>query len=334
MAKKFGIKESEILQLGSNENPYPPSEKVKEAYFNSFSSINRYPTPFYHELKEAISSYCGVDVEQIAVGNGAGEILRHITEAVVDTMDPVVIPVPGYTLYGILAMLRDAIIHFEEIPGYDIQAEQILKKQSKLLFLCSPNNPTGNTIQKREIVKILKNYSGFVVMDEAYAEFADSSVVKLVDEFSNLIVVRSFSKFFGLAGLRIGYLVANTELVEGIEKIRYPFSISCVARNTAIAALDSLDYYLELKKQIIRERENLIKKLSKLPSLQVYPSEANFILVRVLSDKDVAAELEDQKIIVRNITGLMGLDGYHVRITVGTEEENGRLIEALEKIES
>jgi histidinol-phosphate aminotransferase len=327
IAKKYGFKESDVLQLGSNENPYPPSEEVRKEYERAIVRINRYPHPSYSDLKDSLAEYVGVDAEQIAVGSGASELLKNICDATLDAMDPVVIPVPSYTLYAIFAMLRDASISFIESPNYEIKADK-LERAAKLTFLCSPNNPTGNAIPKNEIKKILKS-EGLVVVDEAYVEFANSSVVKLVNEFENLVVVRSFSKFFGLAGLRIGYAIGSAEFVEAIEKIRLPFNVSNVAYHTAIAALRSIDYYKEIRNKIVQERERLAKRLKKFSFLDVYPSEANFVLVRI-KDINVLEKLEKKGIVVRNVTGLMGLKGKHMRITVGTEEENDRLLKALE----
>ncbi|HID42528.1 MAG TPA: histidinol-phosphate transaminase [Archaeoglobaceae archaeon] len=331
ISKKYKIRESDVIQLGSNENPYPPSKKVRNVYFDSLIKINRYPHPYYPELKESISSYLNVDKELIAVGNGAGDILRYICDVILEPMDSVIIPVPSFTLYAIFAMMRDASINFLKFPGYEIKSEEI--PDSKLIFLCSPNNPTGNTIPQKEVKEILKNTSGYVVMDEAYAEFADKTCLKLIEKFDNLIVVRSFSKFFALAGLRIGYAVGNSEVIEAIEKVRLPFCITSVAERVAIAALDSIDYYMEIRDEITEEREKLTKNLGKLKFLEVCPSESNFILVKVRGEMNITQKFEERGIILRNVTGLIGLDGPHFRITVGTVEENERLLEVFKEIE-
>jgi len=331
ISKKYGIKESDVIQLGSNENPYPPSEQVRKAYLDSITKINRYPHPYYSELKEAISSYLNVDKELIAVGNGAGDVLRYICDVTLDVMDSVTIPVPSFTLYAIFAMMRDASINFIEFPGYRIEAGRI--PDSKLVFLCSPNNPTGNKVPEKEVKEILKNTSGYVVMDEAYAEFSGKTFLKLIDRFDNLIVLRSFSKFFGLAGLRIGYAVGNQDVIDAIEKTRLPFCITSVAERLAIAALNSIDYYIEVRNKIVEEREKVLKSLKKFDFLEIYPSESNFILLELKKDVDVEQKFEERGIIIRNVSGLMGLKGVHIRITIGTEEENERLLKVFEEIE-
>ncbi|RLI76702.1 histidinol-phosphate transaminase [Archaeoglobales archaeon] len=325
--KEYGLK---AINLSSNENPYPPSDEVKEAYLSALSEINRYPHPEYSDFKKAISEYLGVEESKIAVGNGASDILNNICVALLDTFDKAVIPIPGYTLYAILGMLRDASIEFIEFPNYNIKADEI--PPFKLLFLCSPNNPTGNAVERKEVKKILER-GNYVVVDEAYVEYCNKSVVDLVNEFDNLIVVRSFSKFFGLAGLRIGYAVGNEQIIEGLEKIRLPFCISKVACDVAIAALKSVDYYNKLRDVVVKERDRLIKEINKIPLLHAYNSDANFVLVKVEKKINLARKLEERGIIVRNVTGLMGLKGEHVRITVGSKEENDFLIETLNSLE-
>lgn len=329
ISRKYGIKESSVIQLASNENPFPPSPEVSEAYEAAIHNINRYPHSGYPKLKEAISSYLNIDEELIAVGNGASDILEDICNITLDVMDKVTIPVPTYTLYAIFAMMRDASINFINFPNYQINGEKI--PDSKLIFLCSPNNPTGNIISRKEILSILKNTNGYVILDEAYSEFSDETCIDLIKKFDNLIVVRSFSKFFGLAGMRVGYAVGNVNIVSALEKTRPPFSISSVSQSLAISAINSVDYYLEIKEKIIKERERVTKEIEKMNIGRIYPSKANFFLINT---KDIfnTEFFEKQGIIIRNLTGLMGLEDNHIRITVGKEEENNRLLEVLRGI--
>jgi len=325
------IEESRVIQLGSNENPYEPSDEVRRAYVESLSKIRLYPHAAYRKLKETIAAYVGVEADNVAVGCGASELINCVCIALIEELDSVVIPVPSYTLYAIYAMLRNASLHFPHFEGYNVRGDVVAELKPKLTFLCSPNNPTGNTIS-RKVVEEVAECSQYVVLDEAYAEFSDKTCVDLVTEFDNIIVLRSFSKFFGLAGMRVGYAIASKELAEGLEKIRLPFAISYPALNTAMAALRSVEYYRRMKKLIVAERERLLTELSKIPWLSPYPSEANFVLVRVVRD-GLAERLLEKGIIVRNVTGLMGLDGEHVRITVGKPEENERLLSALREIQ-
>ncbi len=321
------IKDLKVIQLGSNENPYDPSDEVKKAYLEALKDIRLYPHAGYIKLKEAISEYVGVEVKNIAVGCGASELINCVCQTLVEELDRVVIPVPSYTLYAIYAMLRNATLHFPFFENYKIKADEVVDLRPKLTFICSPNNPTGNTIDKR-VVEEIAGGSDYVVVDEAYAEFSGKSCVDLVQDFDNVIVLRSFSKFFGLAGMRVGYALASKNIVEGLEKVRLPFAISYPAVRTAIAAIKSVKYYEKIRDRIVRDREDLFRKLKKFDWLEPYPSEANFILVKVHRD-GIVEKLASRGIIVRNVTGLMGLEGEHVRITVGKPEENERLIEAL-----
>ncbi|MFW6185093.1 MAG: histidinol-phosphate transaminase [Halobacteriota archaeon] len=331
LARKYGLKESQVIQLASNENPFPPSRKVEEEYKRSLQEVNRYPHPYYNGLKDALSSYLQVDKKNISVGNGAGDILKYVCDVAVDALDQVTIPLPSFTLYAIFAMMRDASINFIEFPHYNIDASEI--PDSKLLFLCSPNNPTGNTIPLSELEKILKKQSGYVILDEAYAEFCEKTALGMVDKYDNLIVVRSFSKFFALAGIRIGYAVGNEDIIDAMEKTRPPFCISSVANKVGIAALNSIDYYQGIRDKIIEERERLARRLSQFDFLEVYPSEANFLLIKVTKE-DISQKLGEKGVIVRDLAGLMGLDGRYIRITIGNEQENDRLVDLLQELDA
>lgn len=318
------------VQLGSNENPYEPSEEVKRAYLESLKTVNRYPKPDYRILKDAISEYTSFPVENIAVGCGASELIQSVCNVIIEELDRVVIPMPSYSLYILYVMLRDASISFPVFEGYNIEADVIAEEKPKLTFLCSPNNPTGNTVEKR-VVEEVAQYSEYVVVDEAYVEFSGKSCIDLVKELENLIVIRSFSKYFGLAGMRVGYAVCSEKVAEAIEKVRLPFAISYPAVKMAIAAIKSRDYYESVKEKIVSERERVFSELSKIGWLKPYPSEANFILVRVdlgSEDSSLMERLLEKGIIVRNAS-VMGLDGEHLRITIGKKEENDRLLQAL-----
>ncbi len=336
ISRRYGIPEAEVISLSSNENPFPPPDSVRKVYEQAYSKINLYPHPYYHDLKERISDYIGVDEELIAVGNGASELLKMICEVNLEAFDPVTIPIPGYTLYAILAMLMDASIRFVEFPKYKIDGDEVVKNDGKLIFLCSPNNPTGNLVPEKEIRKILKETEGTVVVDEAYVEFSERSHLHLLKKYENLMLVRSFSKFFSLAGLRVGYAVGNSEIIEAIEKVRLPFNISYISAIVAKACLDSLDYFKSMRDKIIRERKRVERELSKFNDLEVYPSDSNFILVKINREENFETKFQEsferKGIILRNVTGLLGLEGIHFRITIGREDQNNKLLEVMEEL--
>jgi histidinol-phosphate aminotransferase len=252
-----------------------------------------------------------------------------------DPFDRISIMSPSYTMYALMGMVREATIEFVKTDNYHrIDVDFLIDRVrgSKMIFLCSPNNPTGTTIQSEHLVAILHEVEGMVVVDEAYAEFSSTSVVDLVLEHPNLIVTRSMSKFFSLAGLRIGYCIARDVIVESLEKIRQPFSISSVAEAAAIAALNEVVYYEKTRGQILVERQYLFDQLSTIDGITPYPSEANFLLVRIDPPvPDLVERLTGIGVLIRNLQGLSGLEDSHVRITVGTRKQNGILLDALKK---
>ncbi|MBE8540263.1 histidinol-phosphate transaminase [Geoglobus acetivorans] len=314
-----------VIQLASNENPYPPHQEVISTLKNSVMEINRYPSPYYRKLKNLISEYLGVDSSNIAVSNGASDLLRLVTDLFIEPFDRVFIPMPSYTLYALFSMLREAQVVTKVFEGYRLDG---CYDRGKLAFLCSPNNPTGNVIDRAVIEEFLENFD-YVVVDEAYSEFAGTSVVDLINHYENLIVIRSFSKFFGLAGMRVGYAIAHENVARAIEKIRNPFSISTLAYKAAIAALENVDYYRKIAGLIVMERDRIAKRLGKM--FYVYESHANFLLVRH-EVGNLADRLMERGILVRDVTGLEGLEGPHFRVSVGRKHENDAFLSAVEEI--
>lgn len=318
--------EGDVILLNSNENPYEPSEEVKKAYIESITKINRYPDASYSKLKRAISEYLGFDENMIAVGCGSSELISRTCEILLEELDKVVIPMPSYSLYLTYAMLRNSSLLLPIFKNYSINPDFFEEEKPKLSIICSPNNPTGNIVDRKIAEKIAEN-SDYVLIDEAYAEFAEENLLDLVNEFGNVIILRSFSKFFGLAGLRIGYAVAKKDIVEALEKVRLPFAIPTPGVATAISAIKSLDYYKEIRNKIIKERERVFKELKKL-GFEVYPSEANFLLFK--AEKDIFVEMLNHGIVVRTLIGFMGLDGTFIRMSIGRREENEKFLRILE----
>ncbi|MEM4702001.1 MAG: histidinol-phosphate transaminase, partial [Archaeoglobaceae archaeon] len=284
-----------------------------------------YPDASYSRLKLAISKYLNVEPDMISVGCGSSELISRVCEVLVEEMDKVVIPMPSYSLYMLYAFLRNASVVTPIFKNYELEVEAFEDLKAKLTIICSPNNPTGNTVGKKVVERIAEN-SEYVLIDEAYAEFSDESFVDFVTEFDNIIILRSFSKFFGLAGLRIGYAISSRDVAEAIEKIRLPFAISTTGLETAISAIESLDYYQQIKKEIVLERERVSSKLREM-GFEVLPSKANFLLVKV--DGEVFDFLLKRGIVVRKIERVLGLEGSYLRITIGKKEENDALLDAI-----
>lgn len=318
--------EGDVILLSSNENPYEPSEEVKKAYLESLQKINRYPNTSYPALKKAISEYLNVETENIAVGCGSSELISRAFDVLVEELDKVAIPMPSYSLYLTYAMLRNSSLLLPIFKNYALSPDFFEDEKPKLSVICSPNNPTGNVVDRKIVEKIAES-SEYILIDEAYAEFTKKNLLDLVHEFENVIIVRSFSKFFGLAGMRVGYAIARKEIVEALEKVRLPFAIPTPSVATAISAIRSLDYYIKIREKIIEERERVFSELKKL-GFEVYPSETNFLLFK--AKRVIFEKFLESKIVVRYLSGLIGLEGEFIRLTIGKKEENDKLLRILE----
>jgi len=236
-----------------------------------------------------------------------------------------------------MSMLREARISLLDTDreGFRLKGSAVLPRalESRVVFLCSPNNPTGQAIDRGELTVILEAGEGAVVVDEAYAEFTSSSALDLIDDFPNLLVARSMSKAFGLAGMRVGYLVGNPAIVADITKVRNPFSISSPAVAAALAALSCPEYYRTIHGEIRRERERLRSFLSEVKGVKVYPSEANFLMLEIEPPvPDLVSTLARRGILVRDLEGVPGLEGQFLRVTVGTSQDNDRFADNLIEI--
>ena len=333
-SERYGIPREAIVDLASNENPYRPPRQVVEAIAAAAAAANRYPDPRYRDLKEGLSWYLGEPVENIAVGNGCTEIIDMICKVFLDPMDKIAVTSPSYSMYSLFGMLRDARIATIETkePDFRIDSKAILSQASDatITFLCSPNNPTGGTVDGDELDRIVEETEGLVVLDESYAEFSGCSAIPKVRGTANLIVARSMSKFFSMAGMRVGYAVASQSIIDDLEKVRLPFGISSVAEAAAVAALSCLPDYERMRDEVLRERSELMKELSGMNGIRPYPSEANFVMARVPDGiPDLPQRLCKAGILVRDLRGVPGLERHCIRITVGTREENRRLVESL-----
>ncbi|MBI4361849.1 MAG: histidinol-phosphate transaminase [Euryarchaeota archaeon] len=326
-----------LLRLDHNENPEPVPDFIREALGEAAGEVSRYPDPRHTRLKESLSGYTGLGAEHISVGSGASEILDTLCKISLEPLDRVVTPSPAYGMYSFLAMVHGASPDFVKTrwPRFEAKPRDILRaaEGARVIFLCSPNNPTGQAMPRGDIERVAEEFPGLVVVDEAYIEFGGKTVAPRVGDLENLVVVRSLSKFLGLAGLRVGYALASPRVAEALEKVRLPFNVSGPAQHVARVALEHLDHYRGARERIVRERERLRRALGAIPVLKAAPSEANFLLVRQRGKRPLYEELERAGIVVREMSGVVGLEGgRYLRITVGTPEENDRLIAALRRL--
>jgi len=338
LAKKYDLKESEIINLASNESPYGPSPKVLKALEAELGSIGRYPDPSARRLKKAIAGYLGVGQECVTLGNGSDELMDLVCKAFLNQGDRVLIPFPTFELYEISVRLYGARPVFLRLspPDFGWKADALKRaaKGTKLGFFGRPNNPTGNGVGLDLLRQLLKS-CGLVVLDEAYVEFASGSAAKLAAREKNLIVLRTFSKAFGLAGLRVGYAVGNPRLIEVMERVRAPFNVNRLAQVAALAALNDRPYVARVVNTIRTGRDYLFRELDNV-GLRPLPSEANFLTVDVsgwrMKSADFCDVLARRGIFVRDLSAFKGAGENYVRITVGTPEQNKKLVVELKKL--
>ena len=334
VARRLGIPEDQVVKLDGNENPYGPSPRVAEALAR-FPYYHIYPDPEQRRVRQAIAGYVGVDPEQIVAGSGADELLDLVARLFLSPGDAVVNAPPTFGMYPFLARLYSARlleITRREDFSLDLPAmEAALSGGAKLLFLASPNNPTGNVLSRGDLERLL-GCRRMVVVDEAYVEFAGESFVDMVGAHDNLIVVRTFSKWAGLAGLRVGYGVFPKPLADVARKIKMPYNLNAAAEAAVLASLEDVATLRQRVAAIVAERERLWRRLADLPWLRPFPSQANFVLceVRGLSAREVRDRLREKGILVRYFDA-PGV-GNCLRVSVGKPDHTDRLLEALAEI--
>jgi histidinol-phosphate aminotransferase len=334
LARRLGIPEDRIAKLDGNENPYGPSPKVREALAR-FPYYHIYPDPEQRQVREAIAEYVGASPEQIVVGNGSDELLDLTGRLFLSRGDKAVNAPPTFGIYEFVIRTYGADV--EEAPrredfALDVDAAaRALAAGARLMFLASPNNPTGNAVSRQELERLLSDGTA-VVVDEAYAEFAGESFAPLVGEHDNLIVMRTFSKWAGLAGLRAGYGVFPPAVAETIRKIKMPYNMNVAAQAAVLASLEDRAGLSDNVKMIVSERERMAKALAGFPWLRVHPSRANFLLcgVRGLPPTELQARLRARAVLVRYFDSPGVRDC--LRISVGRPKDTDRLVEALSEI--
>ncbi len=311
--------------LDANENP-----------FNT--PYDRYPDPKQWALKELLATYKGIRKEQIMLGNGSDEpidlVIRIFCEPGIDN---IVAIDPTYGMYKVAAQTNN--VEYREVilnENFDFESAELLKscdKNTKLIFLCSPNNPTGNSLNEEEILKTIEQFNGIVIVDEAYIDFsARPSLLKNLNKYPNLIILQTFSKAWASASIRLGMAFASVEIINLFNKVKYPYNINILTQKYA---LDLLSNYPKIKNWIaviLQERELLVKELNKLICVEkIYPSDANFLLIKTKDANRTYQFLVDRGIIVRNRNNIT-LCNNCIRVTIGTKAENQMLVETLKML--
>lgn len=330
LAERGGVAESEVVKLNANENPYGPSPKALEA-LNHSARAHIYPDPAQIAMRRALARYTGARPEQIVVGNGSDEIIDLVFRATLSPGDVVVNAPPTFGMYDVTAHIcGGVIVEVERDEHFDIDVDGMLgaAESAKLIVLASPNNPSGNGTPSEDI-ECLLDADCLVVVDEAYAEFAGRSVLPLLERHPNLVVLRTMSKWAGLAGLRAGYGVMNEELTEVLMRGKPPYNVSQVAEAALLASLEDAALLDERARLIVQERNRMAELLAELPGVEPLPSEANFILCRMPEGRGKAVydALAARGVSVRYYS--RGKLADYLRVSAGTPEQTERFIEAL-----
>lgn len=345
LSSKYGFSKEELMDFSSNINPFGTSTLAKDFIINNIDIVSMYPDPSYSDLKKSISSYCNCFENNIILGSGATELISSFIKA----LQPknALLLSPAYSEYeSELSKINCSITKYYARYENDFNIctldliDALKEKDFDLIVICNPNNPTGFTFSSKEIEKLLKSTSAFVMVDETYIEFTDTDVyssTSLVDNYNNLFVIRGTSKFFSTPGIRLGYgLIGNESIKNKISSQLDLWNVNIIASNMGQIMFTDKDFINQSKEIILKERDYLNLELNKINDLKVYNSQGNFILCQIKSNKITAADLREKllekKIIIRDCSSFDGLDEYFFRICILKPNENRLLIESLNEI--
>jgi histidinol-phosphate aminotransferase len=338
IAERVGLRVGQIVRLDTNTSPFAPVPELRILAKKAPKlEVNQYPDTSYLDLRRGLSAYCGVSVDRFVVTNGADEGLDIICKTLLDNGDEVVVPVPTYSMFRVASEVMGARMVYvkRDAKDFSISADDVLgavTSRTKLVFLCNPNSPTGNPTPISEVEKIVKEAKVAVAVDEAYFEFWGETAMGLTEKYDNLVVCRTFSKAFSMAGVRVGYLVAKRETVEQLNLVRPPNSLTVASLMLAEAALGNIGEMRGNVKRIVGERKRVFEALRGVSSIRPYPGETNFVLFRVRGGVGGAAALHESLIrkgfVLRSYSKASGI-GDCLRLTIGTKDQNDRFLAAL-----
>ena len=335
--RELGLKH--VIKLASNETPYAPSKNVLKAIAQAALSVNRYPDGGCYHLRQALAKRLKVSGSQLIFGNGSDELIVLSVKAFVNPGDEVIMARPSFLIYEIAAQIADARIRAIPLKNFYYDLEGMLKTitpQTKIIFIGNPDNPSGTYVTELQVENFLKQVPRHVLVffDEAYYEYVSAKdypdTLKLLKQYDNIIATRTFSKMYGLAGLRIGYGIASEAIVDILNRVREPFNVNSLAQAAALACLNDGGYYQRIARAINQEREFLYAQLEKL-GVSFVKTATNFILINVKADSTkVAQNLLKEGVIIRDMK-FWGLNNF-IRVTIGTKQENKKFISALKKV--
>jgi len=334
LSQRTDVPVEKVIKLDGNENPYGCSPRVKQALAN-YTYYHLYPDPQQRELRKALEKYTGLSSEYIIAGSGSDELIDLILRLFIEPGDKVINCPPTFGMYPFSTDVcggKTTNILRKQNFAIDVAGiKKALDKRTKVIFIASPNNPSGSLTPEREVLELLDT-TAVVVIDEAYSEFNGITMAPLVPNYSNLIVLRTFSKWAGLAGLRAGYGIFPINIIKYLMKIKQPYNVNAAAQVAMLESLKDIGYLRSTIKSIVDERERLLSKLSELDWLKVYPSQANFVLCSVLNGKanEIYQKLKKGGIFIRYFDTPELKDC--LRISVGKPEHTDTLIAALQEI--
>ncbi|MCB9771067.1 MAG: histidinol-phosphate transaminase [Candidatus Omnitrophica bacterium] len=336
---KRELKLSKVIKLASNENPYGPASSVLKAMIQEAGLVNRYPDGGCFYLRQALAKKLSVGGENLIFGNGSDEIIVMAIRAFVSQGDEVIIAKPSFLIYDIAARLEGAVIKAVPLKNfyYDLDGmKREITPKTKIVFIGNPDNPAGTFVNEKNLVDFLKKIRKdiLVFIDEAYFEFVNDKsypdAIRLIKKYKNVIVTRTFSKMYGLAGLRLGYGIADVDVISILNRLREPFNVNSIAQAAAVACLNDKTYYRRIGREVVVERTKLYRELKKM-GLGYVETATNFILVDVKNDSTmVANQLLKKGVIVRDMA-FWGLRNY-LRVSIGTPSENAAFVRTLKTV--
>ena len=340
---KYGTKNPnpQVIDFSSNVNPLGCHPGVKRYLKKQLDLISEYPDPSSSDLRANLAWFTGVRKKQIVVGNGATEIIYNFCKTFLNKKTPILIPIPTFSEYEVSAKLCECKISFFKTMNLSKNLQKFIMKipRNGCIFICNPNNPTGVLIKKKEMLKIIsaaKKKSSLVFIDETFIELvpeSNESLIKYIKNYENLFILRSLTKSFGLAGIRIGYGVSNSQIIDPLQKIKIPWNVSYMAQRAASAAICYHPFLEKTCKLIKKEKDFISLNLAKSKKFTCCDSSTNFILVKTkIKSRLLQKKLQRKKILIRDCSTFRGLNQNYIRIAVKTRKENIKLVKALEAI--
>lgn len=321
------------IKADANENPFDMPEQVRKLIADEClrHQFNRYPDPAALDLRGALAAELNLDVDQLAIGNGSDELINYIMAAFGGHGSRVIFSNPTFSIYGIFAKVWGTeVLDVPLSPDFQLDPDGIISAAKagdrSIIFICYPNNPTGNCFSRQAILDVIEHSGAVVVLDEAYHEFAGKTFLPLLGNYENLIILRTFSKAFGLAGLRVGYMMAGGDIIREIMKVKMVYNINSLSQKIALILLKHKNEVFPYVEKIMQERDRLAGQLDSMKGITPFPSDANFILFRPSTDAEaVFSELVKNGILIRNLNK-PGLLQNCLRVTVGKPEENDEFL--------